>query len=317
MQRFRTYSIEIVLIVVLAMAVGFFGYLGYGLAIADTSKRQFSGDQAMLYVQKQLDFGSRVTGSPESQASVDWIVDELTSKGWDVVIQPFRTSNDVAAQNLIAISPGAADDAPVILLGAHFDSRIQTDDTAAQNDTPLPSPGANNGGSGTAILLELARTLDTREPKQRVCLGFFDGSANAGIDDWQPAEGSNYVVQNLDADVPRCASPSAIITMDMVGSATQLSIEQRSSIGLVNGVRQAATELEIDDLLFNIPILAADGDHLPFVAAGIPVLHIMDATYLQRTTSEDTIEQIKPTNLQRLGRTLKLFLEQDIAPSPS
>ena len=317
MQRFRAYSIEIVLILVLTMAVGFFGYLGYGLAVADTSNRPFSGKQAMRYVTRQLEFGPRVTGSPESQAAVDWLVAELTNKGWDVVIQPFRTSNDVAAQNLIAISPGAPDDAPVILLGSHFDSRIQTTDTA-KNGTATPSPGANNGGSGTAILLELARTLDTEKLQHRVCLAFFDGSANAGVEGWQPTQGSSYVVRHLNTDVPRCASPTAIITMDMVGSSSQLSIDQRSDIGLLESLQQAAAEVAVEDLFFSAPILTADGDHLPFVATDIPILHIMDATYLQRSTSQDTIEQINPTYLQRLGRTLKFFLEEEYtAPSPS
>ena len=113
--RIRMYSIEIALVVILASAVGYFAYLGYGLLSPSLVAEPFSGEQAMSYVTKQMEFGERITGTDGNVRMGDWLVDELRTQGWDVLIQPFTVGDSVAARNIIAIrSTGEAGRLPFL-----------------------------------------------------------------------------------------------------------------------------------------------------------------------------------------------------------
>ena len=86
MQRIRAYAIELILIGALLAAVGFFGYLGYGLLRPDVVNEPFSGERALANVGKQLDFGPRITGTEASLRMGDWLVEQLRLLGWDVLM---------------------------------------------------------------------------------------------------------------------------------------------------------------------------------------------------------------------------------------
>ena len=197
MYRLRIYRIEISLVGLLALSVGFFGYLGYGLLPSDPAKEEFSGQRAMTYLTKQMSFGNRITGSESSQEMTNWLVGELSQMGWDIVIQPYMVPNDgpdeVMARNIIAIKSGeeeVEEEAeverirPVALLSTHYDTRLFADADPDVDNHEKPVPGANDGGSGAAVLLELARTLDVDSSGHTVCLVFFDASDNGEIEGW-------------------------------------------------------------------------------------------------------------------------------------
>jgi len=101
MQRIRLYIIELILMGILFLSVGFFGYLGYGLLLPDDNPN-FSGEEALAHVNTQLKYGPRITGSERSQSMSTWLVEELSQEGWDVVIQPFVVplSGDAAALSI-------------------------------------------------------------------------------------------------------------------------------------------------------------------------------------------------------------------------
>ena len=80
----RAYTIEISLMLALAASLGFFGYLGYGLVQPAPDTVTFSGEEALAHVQTQLDFGTRITGSPEHKAMGDWVIQTLSEQGWEV-----------------------------------------------------------------------------------------------------------------------------------------------------------------------------------------------------------------------------------------
>ena len=91
--------------------------------------------------------------------------------------------------------------------------------TAARDSffTCRPAPGANNGASGVAVLLELARTLDVDESGHTLCLAFFDADANDGLPGWQGRLGSSHFARTVAQDVPRCAAPAFVVALDQVG----------------------------------------------------------------------------------------------------
>lgn len=310
MQRFRAYSIEISLVTILLLAVAFFGYLGYGLVVADSSTRPFSGEQALDYVNNQVDFGPRTTGSEESQRMRDWLVEELTSKGWDVVIQPLLTQNETRAQNIIAISKNQEERAlSTLLIGAHYDSRLAADQDENSSNHTMPSPGANSGASGPAVLLEIARTINLDETNYRICLGFFDAGNNGNLDTWNFAEGSRYFITNLQTEIPRCNRLAATVIIDQVGSAEQLIVEQQSDENLVENLQFTAKELRFNDFLVREPTTRVDDDHIPFLEFDIPTVYLFDATYPHRHTLSDTPDKLSTESLERVGQLLKLWLE--------
>lgn len=310
MKRLKAYIIEISLVTVLIAAVGLFSYLGYGLVIADTTSRPFSGRQALEFAEEQMEFGPRYTGSPVSEEYQNWLTQELTSRGWNVILQPFIAAGSVEAQNIIAVSRDAPEDAPVVIVGTHYDTGMAAfrDPDASKRNTPVP--GANRGASGTAVLLELARVLNVGLVEHRVCLAFFDAEENERVSGWSPAEGSSYFAAHLSTEVPDCANPRAVVTIDAVGNVDQLQFEQNSMPSLADSLRQVAAE-EDHATLFAEEIGAAESaSHLAFLRGGTPSVHIFDGTYRFRFTTEDTIDKLRADRLQRIGEVLKAWLEQ-------
>ena len=108
----------------------------------------FTGDLAYEWVTRQCDLGYRITGTEPHQQTGDMIIEELRDLGWDVREQTFPYMG-VTVRNIIA----SRGEGPAVLLGAHYDTRRAAD----QEDPETPVMGANDGASGVAVLLELAR----------------------------------------------------------------------------------------------------------------------------------------------------------------
>jgi len=349
MQRIRLYIIELILIGLLAVAVGFFGYLGYGLLLPDDNPN-FSGDQALAHVNSQLKFGPRITGSDRSERMTDWLVENLSGQGWDVVIQPFvvpiggtasllniegnffpvpegtpddpvlPTESQVLARNIIAIQgPSDAEDTepaqqgPAILLLTAYDSRHWDD--VLPSETRQSVLGANSGASGVAVLLELARSLYVDDTGHTICLAFLDNEANVGLDGWRIASesrrGSEYLVEHLAKDVSSCADPQAVIAVDTVGNADQqLLLDENSTAPLSNSIWQVAAELGYSKWIIDRSEAQPPYIHTPFQDTGSPVTLLMDTGYRYRYTSSDTFDKISAQSLGRVGRTLEVWLER-------
>lgn len=307
----REYSIELFLVLILGSAVAFFGYLGYGLAVSDPSAKPFMGEQAMIYVEEQMSLGPRVAGGDTAERYQELVVQLLTSNGWNVVLQPFAIPQEKQGWNIIATNLKEANGSPVIIIGTHYDSRLFADADPDPENRVLPSPGANSGASGPAILLELARTLRIDEIDYGICLAFFDAGDNGGIEGWEPAQGSTHFIESrmTEPALARCASPQGAVIIDMVGSSNQLSYDPNSDTALINTLRQVAIDVEYDDWLSERPGVLADGDHIAFLKASIPVVYLWDSTYSLRATVADTAAVLNTESLQRTGDVLKKWLE--------
>ncbi|MGC9396026.1 MAG: M28 family peptidase, partial [Anaerolineae bacterium] len=113
----------------------------------------FSGELAYPWVTRQCDLGYRITGTEANRQAGNMIIDELRAQEWDVREQTFTYMN-TPVRNILAWKGGEADE-DAILVGAHYDTRRSAD----EEDPSQPVMGANDGASGVAVLLELARSL--------------------------------------------------------------------------------------------------------------------------------------------------------------
>jgi Zn-dependent M28 family amino/carboxypeptidase len=287
----------------------------------------FDGEEAYAHVQAQLEFGYRPTGSLASIVTGDYIIGELESLGWVVELQEFEYLG-TPGRNIIAHHPAQSGEAPLMILGAHYDTRRSAD----QDDPLIPVLGANDGGSGVAVLLELARTLDLSKVDYRIWLAFFDAEDNGGLDGWQWIVGSSYMAASLRGDVaadisgldswelimnpPHTAvsleiDVAAVIVVDMVGDVDQqFWLERNSDSDLQQRLWDIAAELGYGEHFVSEVRWTILDDHIPFARLGIPAVDIIDFDYPYWHTTEDTLDKVSAESLERVGRVLEEFLEQ-------
>lgn len=268
-----------------------------------TPDLQFSGDRAYQLLGEYMQFQPRVTGSPGWQQAGDYIIDQVSDAGWQVEEQGFEYMN-TPVRNIIA-KKGSG---PVLIIGAHYDGRRRSDKDPDPAKRDLPMPGANDGGSGTVILLELARHIDAEQLGREVWLTFFDAEDNGGLDGWEYAVGSAYMAENLDV------RPEAMVLLDLVGDADlQLPYEQTSTFELSESIWTTAAELGYDQFVPETKYAIID-DHTAFLNAGIPAVDIIDFDYPHWDTSNDTIDKVSAQSLEAVGRTVERWLETRAQP---
>lgn len=311
MHRIRAYFIELILIGALLASVAFFGYLGVGLLRPDVVNEPFSGEKALANVTRQLNYGPRITGTEASLQTGDWLVEQLRLLGWDVVIQPFTINEQVQGRNIIGVrSPSSKPGAPVIILATHYDTRLVADadpDPARQQE---PTPGANAGASGPALLLEMARAVDVEATQHTLCLAFFDAEANGGLPGWDANIGSQLFVDSLPDSVPRCASPRFVVGLDQVGATDQRFFQNEASNAALNAALwRTAGDLGLRARFPNqsrpMPLSLTDA----FLEAGIATADLMSTDYPYRATMADTLDKVSADTLGVVGQVLKSWLE--------
>jgi len=264
---------------------------------------EFSGDEAYLHVSAQMNFGPRVTGSVANLAAGNYIAAQLAKYGWETEFQSF-TYQDTPVRSIIGRANRGA--GPIIIVGAHYDSRRIADRDKIHPDQPVP--GANDGASGVAVLLELARVLNLKKTPYEIWLAFFDAEDDGGLDGWNWIVGSTYMAEHL------TVAPQAMILVDMVGdSDQQFYIERNSDPALSNQIWAVAAKQGYADFFIPQPRYALLDDHIPFEQHGIPAVDIIDFSYGPGNsywhTTADTIDKVSPASLERVGRTLVAFLQ--------
>jgi hypothetical protein len=259
---------------------------------------QFDGGRALKHVERQMQWVPRHTGTPGSKRNGDYIIEQLRAAGWQTEEQRFAY-NGVEVRNIIA-KRGSG---PLLILGAHYDTRIYADedlDPARQRD---PVPGANDGASGVAVLLELAQHIDTEQLGREVWLTFFDAEDNGRIDTWEWIVGSTHVANNL----PR--QPEAMVLVDMIGDRElQVYYEENSDAELRTSIWQTAAELGYPQFIPQ-PKHSLLDDHTPFLRQGIPAVDLIDFDYPYWHTVADTTDKVSAESLEAIGRTLERWLE--------
>jgi Zn-dependent M28 family amino/carboxypeptidase len=276
--------------------------VGSNLFGASQSPSYFDGERALAHVAAQMEFGPRPTGSPAHTRTGDYIISELEAAGWQTEVQPFAYQG-VKARNIIGKGDTGRSSGPVFILGAHYDTRLRADQDPARPDDPVP--GANDGASGVAVLLELAFALDLDKIEGEVWLVFFDAEDNGRLDGWDWIVGSRYYAEHLTAE------PAFVIIVDMIGDGDQqIYYERNSDPDLSERLWRVAHELGYGNEFVPVYRHAMLDDHTPFREKGIPAVDIIDFDYPYWHTVDDTFDKVSAESLERVGRTLQVFLEE-------
>lgn len=258
------------------------------------STSSFDGQRALEDVEHQLTLGPRVPGSVAHQQAVNWIAETLRVAGWLVEIQETeRLGHPI--RNVIA-KRGSGQ--PWLIIGAHYDSRIQSDQDPHPEAQGEPVPGANDGASGVAVLLELARVLPRNLDKQ-IWLVLFDAEDNGRIEGWDWILGSRAFAESLNS------YPDAVVIIDMIGDADlQIHLETNSDDQLSKEIWHQAATLGHNDVFISAERHSMLDDHTPFLELGIPAVDIIDFDYPYWHTISDTLDKVSPASLQVVGETL-------------
>ena len=260
----------------------------------------FDGDQAYTWVTRQCDLGYRITGTEANHKAGDLFIKELQALGWETSEQLFAY-RDTPVRNILAWRG----EGPAIMLGAHYDSRRAAD----EEDASQPVMGANDGASGTAVLLELARTLDGDAFNQRVYLAFFDAEDNGRLDGWEWIVGSTYMAEHWgeNGEPPL----NAMVLVDMIGDRDQqVYYEQNSDPALREELWSIAEELGYSDRIIPETKYSMLDDHIPFKQHGIAAVDMIDFDYPYWHTLQDTPDKVSPESLEAIGRTLEVWIEE-------
>jgi Zn-dependent M28 family amino/carboxypeptidase len=282
------------------MAAGL-ALLGCG---AGSGRQEFDGEAALRYVESQVAFGPRVPNTEAHRRAGDWLEQQLRAKADSVEVQAFThvtaAGDTLHLRNFIArFRPDAPER---VLYVAHWDSRPRADQARNLGEQQLPVPGANDGGSGVAILLGVADALQRRPPAVGVDLLFVDGEDygdfGAGTD---VLIGSRYYASTVDST----ARPLFAVIWDMVGDRDPRFLQESHSVNrapeVVDRVWSRARELGYGDVFRSTIGGPVTDDHLPLLDAGIRAIDVIDLDYAYWHTPEDTPDKVSARTLQIVG----------------
>ncbi|MDP2684406.1 MAG: fused MFS/spermidine synthase [bacterium] len=285
----------------------------YNLAV---KTKPILGEEMMAILSQIMNFGPRYIGSTGHTKMQDFLKLEMYTLSGDVYTQNWsvQTSDNKGSQMTNIIAKFFPEKENRIILGTHYDSKryAESDKTDRYGNVP----GANDSGSGVAMLLELASYFTNAgdKPNIGVDIVFFDGEE--GIDkfdlksnEWQPL-GSVHFAENIDEIYPD-RKPNAAIIFDMVCDKKLNISKEKSSVDnaseLVNNFWEAARK--IDKKVFNEDIIGAiRDDHTQLNEIGIPSILVIDFDYPEFHTTEDNIEKCSGKSMETVGTAVLEYL---------
>jgi hypothetical protein len=258
----------------------------------------FDGKRAFAHVAKQVSFGPRPSGSQALMHLQDYLQSELKSYGCSVETDSFGADTPVgrlSMKNILVKIPG--DQPGIILLGTHYDTLLVDNFV-----------GADDAGSSTAVMLELARLLCPQKGKYAVWIAFFDGEE--AMKHWSATDsryGSRQMAARLAAsgDIKRIR---AFLLADIVGGRTaQFLRESSSNPALIDLVWNTAAKLGYTTLFLN-DTTSAEDDHDSFMKRGVPAVDVI-GDFVHNGywhTPQDSLDKISARTLAYVGN---VFLE--------
>jgi Zn-dependent M28 family amino/carboxypeptidase len=293
-------SVILYLSIIGLLLAGAIGWYAFAFRFQPTTiSYVFDRQRAYADVQTQVAMGPRVPGSEGHAKIREWMRGELEAAGWQVELQESEALGH-PIKNIVA---KRTNEGPQIIFGAHYDTRIYADsDPDPSNHTDFV-PGANDGASGVAVLLELARSLPNDTPA--IWLVFFDAEDNGNIETWDWILGSSEFVRN------NTLQPRAVVIVDMIGDA-DLNIykEFNSDPELTEEIWNTAKSLGYENKFIPEYKHSMIDDHTPFIRAGIPAIDIIDFDYPYWHTVQDTPDKVSSESLEIVGKTLWIWVTQ-------
>jgi Zn-dependent M28 family amino/carboxypeptidase len=260
-----------------------------------TGGPRVDGAAALRHVERLVAIGPRVAGSPGGVRAREYIVGELRKlRGVRVEVKPFEADTPhgrIAMANVVAVVPGRRPD--VIMLAGHYDTKLFKE---------FRFVGANDGGSSTALLLELARRLAAAPRDYTYWLVWFDGE-EARVS-WTERD-SLYGSRRLAADLARARRlPRAMILVDMIGDRDLRIRREAHSTGWLNEIIWEAAARLGHGQHFVRDSMPVEDDHVPFLRAGVPAALLIDFDFSSWHTAGDTLETVSAASLAVVGQVL-------------
>lgn len=258
------------------------------------------GQAALDHVRELVSYGPRPSGSAAHSKMQQYIVGKAQAAGWTAEQDRFTADTPIGPvpmNNIVAKRPGRSP--RVLLLATHYDTKLFQE---------FRFVGANDGGSGTGLLLALAPILAQRNFNHTVWLVWLDGEE--AVREWTDADslyGSRHMAEKLKAEgaVPQIG---AFLLVDMIGDRDlDLHRETNSTPWLTDLVWGVARRLGQQRHFQNSSQTISD-DHLPFLAAGVPAVDLIDYNYGRDNaywhTAADTLDRLSAQSLQVVGEVL-------------
>jgi Zn-dependent M28 family amino/carboxypeptidase len=266
--------------------------------IAPATAAEFSGESAYAYTQKVVAFGPRPPGSEAIGKVRAFIKSELRKAGARLIDDAFTASTPdgrVSMENVIGHFPGISGRA--LAVTGHYDTKR------------MPGfVGANDGGSSTGFLLELARSFSGRQRRDDIYLVFFDGEE--AFRHWTETDslyGSRHLAERW-AKEGLLTRLAALINVDMIGDRN-LSIvnEAHSTQAIKDVIWRAAADLGLSRYFAGAPG-ALEDDHIPFLLRGVPAADLIDFDYGPGNqwwhTDADTLDKLAPSSFEVVGKVV-------------
>jgi glutaminyl-peptide cyclotransferase len=258
---------------------------------------KFDSGKAWEHLRQLVAIGPRPSGSPAIEQTRKYVKDQLTAAGLTPVEQTWEDQtpiDKIRLVNITATIPGARKER--IVIAGHYDTKLYRE---------FRFVGASDGGSSAAFLIELARVLKARKNPFTVDLLFLDGE-EARMPEWAGTDntyGSRHYVDAAKRD-GSLGSLKALILIDMIGDRDlRIRRDANSTPWLTNYIWEAARRLQLGDVFVNDSTKIED-DHMPFVAAGVPSVDIIDLDYEAWHTAKDTLDAVSARSLQIVGDVL-------------
>lgn len=282
------------------------------VVLMGASRTDFNGSRAFGILVRQCEFGPRPPGSVAHEKTRAYLIQAMKQVTDQTATQDFDWSRNGKTYRLTNIIGVLNPDAKrKVMVAAHWDTRPIADFERNPEDRSKPIIGANDGASGVAAVLELARVLKANRPEVGVIFMLFDGEdIGPKIDNM--FLGSKHFAKNMGV-----YRPERMILLDMIGDA-QLSIPKEkyslnSDRTLMDRVWDTAARLGYGAQFPNREGTYILDDHIPMQEAGVPSIDLIDFQYPDSThrywhTLADTPDKCSPASLEAVGRTVQAVL---------
>lgn len=286
-----------------------------------TSEMTFNADSAFRYVKEQVKFGPRVPGTKAHRDCANYIVSQFQKFGADTIITQnailqAHTGDELPITNIMAqYRPELRDRVLVI---AHYDTRPWADQDSDPANNTKPIDGANDGASGVAVMLDMARNIGAKNPQTGVDFLAIDAEDYGKSDGWGNAEetwclGTQYWTRHM----PYTAEnrPRFAVVLDMVGGKEARFHREyhsnRYAPHIVDKVWGMAAASPYSSKFINEPGGSIIDDHIFVNAAGIPAIDIVECNNVITHsfpptwhTMEDNVSNIDPASLKAVGQVV-------------
>ena len=292
---------------------------------------EFDGRNANASVTMQVEFGNRVPGSNASMELRNWFMETRPNFQWTLDPHSREGYNLTNLEGRL-IPDDVQENGSVIVLAAHYDSRDRAERDPDPNMTDVPIPGANDGGSGVAVLWELARILPSMGLEHEVWILLTDAEDQGPIPSMLGAKA--WAENRSEEDISRI---DAFLLVDMIGDADLKiyrthppnlnnaegnrlwgAVENLSGpLGLLDNITDCNGNPGLDIVNFSRTDGVID-DHVPMLNVGIPAIDFIDIRYGENATEwqgywhthEDTPDKVSAESLAYIGRLIELGLRE-------